>query len=521
MACALALAGCVASLTDGESSTTNAGGGGAAAGPVAAGGGGMIAAGATAPSLPGELNTPYTRLTRAEYQATIKAAFGVDAPVTGLPNDEQIGPFTANVASPDPAQQFLLASEDLAAALVPAKLVACASESAAACVQATYQPAIERLYRRPLSAAELANLAGVVTSAEAAGSSADEATRLMVVSALMSPSFLFRASPINGDGVRARRLTEHLSYALWDEPPDLALMGSAAVPSADLAAALKEQALRLGTDAKAVPVLARFLAQWLGVDLDARLTDPNLEFERSPVYAELLALTKNALVTSKSVKSFVNGNDGFVHKDAFATYGLTPAPSTGDVAQVAWGSSPRRGLLGQELFMDATRNPIVDRREIYRGHVVRSNLLCQHIPSPPLGAVDMADSVPDRTREPTCAGCHSLMDPIGRAFAPFDSDNTLGSPTPTVNGAGEVSGTFASLPEMLDAIADSQAYADCFSRNLLAFFLEQDPEAVDGAAVADLAPVVKSGGTLADAVVQAVLSLEKRSQSATPWCSAP
>lgn len=479
------------------------------------GGGGTV----TAPT-PGELNTSYTRLTRDEYQATIKAAFGVDAPVSGMPNDERIGPFTANIASPDPAQQFLLASEDLAAELVPAKFPACSAATAPNCIQTSYQPAIERLYRRPLSAPELANLASVITSAESSGISSQDATRLMVVSALLSPSFMFRSSPISGDGVRARRLAEHLGYALWDEPPDMALVAAGLVPAADLGAALKEQAIRLGTDAKAAPVLARFLAQWLGVELDLKLSDPSLEFEKSPLYAELLAITKSALATSKTVKSFVNGNDGFIQKDSFATYGMQPVASSSDVVPVMWGPSPRRGLLGQEIFMDATRNPVADRREIYRGHVVRSQLLCQPIGSPPANATELADSVPDRMKDARCAGCHSLMDPIGRAFAPFDLDNTFGSPAPVVNGEGEVSGTFASLPEMLDKIADSQAYADCFSRYLLAFFLEQNPESVDAAAVADLAAVVKSGGSLADVVVQAVVSLEKRSQSTTPWCSA-
>lgn len=518
LAYAVTLAGCEGSVggdvpvpgtTAGTGATSTATGGAATGGT-----------GPVDPITPGELNTPYTRLTRDEYQATIQAAFGVEAPVSGMPNDEHIGPFTANVASPDPAQQFLLASEDLAEALVPALFPVCSAATATSCIQTSYQPAIERLYRRPLSAAELAGLATVITSAESSGLSAQEATRLMVVSTLLSPSFLFRSSPISGDGARARRLVEHLSYALWDEPPDVALVSAGQVPAADLGAALKEQAIRLGTDAKAVPVLARFLAQWLAVELDAKLSDPNLEFEKSPLYAELLAITQEALTTNKTVKSFVNGNDGFIQKDAFATYGVPPVASSTEVVPVPWGASPRRGLLGQEIFMDATRNPVADRREIYRGHVVRSNLLCQPIPSPPPNATDLADSVPDRTKDTRCTGCHSLMDPIGRAFAPFDLDNTFGSPAPVVNGGGEVTGTFASLPEMLDKIAESQAYADCFSRFLLGFFLEQNPESVDAASVADLAAVVKSGGSLADVVVQAVVSLEARSRATTPWCSA-
>jgi hypothetical protein len=89
-----------------------------------------------------------------------------------------------------------------------------------------------------------------------------------------------------------------------------------------------------------------------------------------------------------------------------------------------------------------------------------------------------------------------------------------------VNGGGEVSGTFANLPALLDAIAESQAFADCFSRNLLGFFLEQPLESIDAGAVSAVAAVVKSGGTLTDALVQAAGSLEASSQATTPWCSA-
>ena len=73
------------------------------------------------PSCPGVLQSGFARLTRAEYRATIKDAFGVDADVSGIPEDGRVGPFTSNVAfASDPVQPFLLASEDLAALIVPA-----------------------------------------------------------------------------------------------------------------------------------------------------------------------------------------------------------------------------------------------------------------------------------------------------------------------------------------------------------------------------------------------------------------
>jgi len=470
--------------------------------------------------VPGDVNASYTRLTRVEYQATIKAAYDVDAPVTGLPDDDRVGPFTSNVPSPTSVQLFMLASEDLAAAIVPAKLPTCTTSTAAKCIQTSYQAPIERLYRRPLSGVELADLAGIVSAVEAAGLTSQDATRAMVVSTLLSANFLFRSTPVGGDAARGRRLAEHLSYALWDAPPDATLVAAGKVAAADLGASLKEQAVRLGADARAVPVLARFMGQWLAVDIDNLLTDPNLAFPTSPLYAELQAFVKAALITNMTVKSFANGTQGFIQKGNFAAYAMPAATASTDVVPVTWGTNTiRRGILAEELFMNVTRHPDVGRRPIFRGHVIRSNFLCQPVAAPPPNVVCLNSEVMDRTTDMRCAGCHSMMDPIGKAFAPLDLDNMAGSPPPVVNGPGEVSGTFADLPTMLDKVADSQAYADCFSRNLLGFFLEQSPDAVDGATVADVSAVVKSGGTLADAVGQAVVSLEKRSQSTTPWCS--
>ncbi|HVT09205.1 MAG TPA: DUF1588 domain-containing protein [Polyangia bacterium] len=525
----LALAACLGCTGKIDDATLRPGGGsqagtGATSGSGSTTGGGSgtgaVSGGGTPTLVAGELDVPYTRLTRVEYQATVQAAFSVTPDVSGIPNDSRIGPFTSNVGSPDPAQEFLLASEDLAAQIVPAKLPTCTGATAATCVKTNYQAPIERLYRRSLTAAEVTSLANMISPLEAAGVTSQDATRAMLVSALLSADFLFRSAPLAGDAARGRRLSEHLGYALWDAPPDATLVAAGAVTPSQLGASLKEQALRLGADARAVPVLARFLAQWLRVDTDDKLDDPNLSFATSPLYAELLAFVQNALTKNVPVKSFVNGTQGFIQKNNFAAYAMSPVSSSANVVPVTWtASSVRRGILGEEVFMDATRNPDPGRRPIFRGHLVRSSLLCQPIASPPAELVALNTEVTDRTTDTRCAACHSLMDPIGKAFAPNDLDNTIGTPAPVVNGSGEVSGSFEDLPSLMDAIAGSQAYADCFSRNLLAFFLEQDPDLVDAASIGDVSAVVKSGGSLADAIGQAVVSLEKRSQSSTPWCT--
>ena len=68
-----------------------------------------------------------------------------------------------------------------------------------------------------------------------------------------------------------------------------------------------------------------------------------------------------------------------------------------------------------------------------RGLFVREQFLCQHVPDPPPGVntnlppvtADNPQTNRDRmtahATNPTCAGCHTLIDPIGFGFEKFDA----------------------------------------------------------------------------------------------------
>jgi hypothetical protein len=496
--------------------------GGGSSGQTGGNAGGSSGSGGA--GVPGVLQSGFARLTRAEYRATIKDAFGVDADVSGIPEDGRVGPFTSNVgAASDPVQPFLLASEDLAALIVPGRLPTCAATAAGTCIPRSYQGPFERLFRRPVTATEIGAWSAMLGNLEKAGLTAENATRAMVTSALLHPDAMFRTTPTAGDAARARRLAEHLSYALWDAPPDAALVsavgGAASAPS-DLGASLRSQAGRLGKDQRAVPVLARFLAQWLHLDLDLRL-GADAAYATSPLYLELLAFVQDALAGDVPVTSFVNGTRGFVHRNNLGPYGLTSVPAgSGDVAPVTWpATSPRRGVIGEEAIMDPTRHPDRSRRAIFRGLLVRSSLLCQTVPPPSAELVAMAGEVTDRTKDGRCSGCHLLLEPVGAAFASLDRDFTGTVPAAELSNHDEIGGTYPQLSGLLDAIAGSRAFADCFARQIWAFFLEQPPAEVDAASIAEVAAVVRSGGGLGQVVGQMMGSLEARSRAAVPWCA--
>src|SRR5688572_21084261 len=218
----------------GSGATSGEGSGGTSSGT----GGSAGSGGPAAEARPG-----YARLTRAEYRTTVEQAFGLDPDVSLVPVDGRVGPFTSNTTvSPDPVHPYLLAGEDLALALVPEELPACTGTDVAACVRDNYRAPLERLFRRSLSDDELTRWSSLVSDLRTAGVTAENATRALVSAALLSPDFLFRATPLADDAARARALVEHLSYALWDAPPDATLADAAQRPASEIGELLGSEA---------------------------------------------------------------------------------------------------------------------------------------------------------------------------------------------------------------------------------------------------------------------------------------
>lgn len=112
-----------------------------------------------------------------------------------------------------------------------------------------------------------------------------------------------------------------------------------------------------------------------------------------------------------------------------------------------------------------------------RGKAIRQVILCQKVPDPPgnvnFTLVDDTKNPQYKTaRErltahrsnPTCAGCHKIIDPIGLALEDFDS---IGGFRTTENGvaidtSGELDGmTFADAAGLGKAVHDAPAVPAC------------------------------------------------------------
>ncbi len=140
---------------------------------------------------------------------------------------------------------------------------------------------------------------------------------------------------------------------------------------------------------------------------------------------------------------------------------------------------------------------------IYRGKFVREELLCQELPPPPpnvpnppdvMAGVSKRERFKQHEAEPSCAGCHTMIDPLGFGFENFDAVGkyrTIDNGLP-VDASGEVIGTadangkFVGVAELGGKLAKSGEVEACVTRQWFRFFLSRFEQSADGCSMKSL-----------------------------------
>jgi hypothetical protein len=482
------------------------------------GGGGDTQTGALcqgAPALdPGP--SPIRRVTRLEYDNTVRDLLGLTTPVASpFPTEEIRLGFNNNASalsvSPALAEQYLLVAEQLATAAVSgdlAALVPCDPNIAGvdACGRQFIASFGQRAYRRPLDADDTATLQAVFD----AGKATDFKTgvRLVIETALMAPRFLYRVemgvSPGAGsptvrvpDGstnpatvttvpvvpLDAWETASRLSYLLWHSMPDDQLFAAAEAGRLTTPADVAAQVQRMLGDPRARAMVGDFHDQWLRIaEVDGIEKDPAVVPAFSAATAGLMKTE-----TQKFLDDVVWQGDGtleallgapytFVNSPLAAYYGI-PGVSGSAFVKVALDPNQRAGLLTQGglLSLLAKAN---QTSPIHRGKFVRERLLCQQLPPPPpniqIKPPELSATLTTRQRfgqhsaDAACSGCHHLMDPIGLGFEGFDGAGVLrttenGQPVDTSGRIddADVAGPFAGVLDLQHKLAGSAEVQQC------------------------------------------------------------
>lgn len=452
LGCTGTIDGAAGGVGVGGSGSTGAGGVGAGAAGGSGGGPTPIACDSAAATPPLRAR----RLTRAEYDATVRDLLGdASGPAKGFSVDEKVGVFANNTIAPVTdlgVEQYQAAAEQLATtATEPAnlqRLLPCASTGDEACAVDFIRTFGKRAFRRPLVAEEVEDLRRLYAQAYAdAGGGATFATRikLIIQAILQAPSFLYRievGTPVlERPGVA--RLGDHelatrLSYLFWGTTPDADLLAAADAGRLATPAGIEAEARRLIASDRFGASVDSFHVQWLDLDhLSTAEKDPVLYPTFGPTLAgtmmnETKLFARDVVQKGDAkLRTLLTSPVAYVNKELAAIYGISYSGNA--VVRVALPATERAGLLTQAGFltMHATRN---QSSPIRRGLIVRQRLLCQTPPPPPpdvqVVAPDPKPGLTTRERfaehveNPVCASCHQLFDPIGFGFESYDGVGT-------------------------------------------------------------------------------------------------
>jgi hypothetical protein len=404
--------------------------------------------------------TALRRLTRAQYERALKATFGdeVVVPAVSEPDIPQAGLFSVGassttysprgVASLEEAAfavaQQVVSVEALKARALPCELEGVVGEERSACVREAITLNGLRLWRRPLSEGEINRLLALSLNAAEVLGGALEGLSFGLAAMMQSPHFLYRvelASPetgVEGERFEPYALASRLSFFLWDSPPDDELLEAAASGELSTQAGLKAQAERLMSSPKLKVGLEQLFIEKLKLyKLNTLRKDPLLfdhfspELMRDAREETLRLIDYYVLERDADLRELITTRERFLTPRLAALYGV-PAPTQEGFKLVTLPEdSPRAGLLSHASLLNINAHPAASSATL-RGHFVRTVMLCQEIPPPPPGVntaipeasgntLTLRDRVAEHLENPSCAGCHKLLDPIGLALENYDA----------------------------------------------------------------------------------------------------
>ncbi|MEE2790274.1 MAG: DUF1592 domain-containing protein [Acidobacteriota bacterium] len=357
-------------------------------------------------------------------------------------------------------------------------------------------------YRRPVTDRDLSVLLDFFDQGRRVGSF-DAGVQFALERLLVDPDFLLRverdpeqlASGHDSYGLTDLEVASRLSFFLWSSVPDDELLSLAEQGRLTDPAELERQARRLLADPRATKALVDdFAAQWLNLRrVGEVVVDPN----RYPNYDETLLdsfkqetefFVAENLRADRSVTELLDADYTYVNERLARHYGI-PGVYGSRLRRVPLADSNRRGgLLAHGALLATTSYP--DRTSpVLRGKWLLDNIFAQPVPPPPPGVDTTLEEEPGQQsptirerlaqhrRSPTCASCHSVIDPLGFALENFDviggwrTIDEAGEPvdaTGTTASGAKVEGLAGLRALLLD---DPQKFPRTVTGKLLAYAL--------------------------------------------------
>jgi cytochrome c5 len=365
--------------------------------------------------------------------------------MNGVPLIEHVeiaGPFNATGPGDTPSRRRIFVCRPTSHPNLPQARSRTSTREETACAKTILSTLARRAYRRPVDT-EIDTLLGFYESGRRNGPF-DTGIETAVRFILTSPKFIFRDEPDPPNvtagavyPVSDLELASRLSFFLWSSVPDDQLLTAATQGKLKDPEILERQVRRMLADSRSRALVDNFADQWLFVrNLQSFLPDtatfPNFDDSlRQGFREETERFVESVMREDRSVLDLLTADYTFVNERLARHYGI-PGVYGSRFRRVTLADENRRGLLGQGSVLAVTSYP--NRTSpVLRGKWILENILGTPPPPPPPNVPTLKESseggqvmsvrerLEEHRRNPACATCHRVMDPLGFSLENFDA----------------------------------------------------------------------------------------------------
>lgn len=362
----------------------------------------------------------------------------------------------------------------------------------------------ERAYRRPLNALDQERIQGFYAARIGLGDTPRDAAMSSLKLILCSPSFLYLAEITDEKEKQLNPydLASRLSFALWSEPPDQALLNAARKGELSTKEQLEQQILRMLEDPRSQAFYEGFLDSWLNLRSLGDLPPPRkfateYYFENLPplMKEETQRFVRHLIEEDRPISELLLSDYTFVNKSLAKLYGLPEKDqlrlADGFQKVSLEGNKSRGGILAMASILTVSANG-VDTSPVTRGAWILENILGTPPPPPPdevpsidgnvSGAKTIREKLALHRSDAACNVCHRKIDPLGFPLEHFDPVGRWRQKYPQENGSNErheidssgqfLSGeSFANYQEFRKALASTRQreLTTCLIRKLVEY----------------------------------------------------
>jgi hypothetical protein len=394
-----------------------------------------------------------------QYSTTLAFVFGADVsdaapsplpPLTRTDGLLELGAASIGVTS-DQLQQLAQSAATIAAKVVDEKhrdyLIPCTPAAREgpdrACARRFVQGTGRLLYRRRLRADEMTRWVDEAGTAATQLKDFYAGLAGVIEGMLVSPDVIFIVEHSEADPRRpgqqrldAYSLASRLSFFLWNAAPDDELLQSAESGEIQTAKGRARVVARMLASSRLENGVRAFFDDLLEFDKFNSLAKDSVAYPAitGATLADareqtLRTVVDHLLTRDQDYRDLFTTRSTFISMNLAAVYGI-PAVA-GWTPYEFPAETHRGGMLTQISFLAAHAHPARSSATL-RGKALRELLLCQKVPAPPpnvdFSLLEDPDSSMHTARErlqvhaknPSCAGCHLIMDPMGLALEKFD-----------------------------------------------------------------------------------------------------